>query len=123
MFNKSLVVSILQQISDALGDIETGTRHVNDWRFFTDSPEGKEKLAGVCMLFAAVGEALKQIDKITSGTIFLNHPEIDWKGAMSFRDVIVHHYFDIDAEEVFWICKKELAPLSQTIKKIIENLR
>lgn len=28
--------------------------------------------------------------------------------------------FDIDAEAVFWICAHEVAPLSITIKKMIE---
>jgi len=37
-----------------------------------------------------------------------------------FRDIIAHHYFDIDAEQVFWMCKHSLEPLSLTIKKMIE---
>ncbi len=56
------------------------------------------------MLFMAIGEALKNIDKITGGALLSQYPEIDWKGAIGFRDIIAHHYFDIDAEQVFWIC-------------------
>ena len=29
---------------------------------------------------------------------------------------------EIDAEQVFWICEKELLPLSITVKKIIKTL-
>jgi hypothetical protein len=54
-------------------------------------------------LFSAIGESLKNLGKLTSGALFAAHPEIDWKGAMGFRDVIAHRYFDIDAEQVWWI--------------------
>lgn len=82
-----------------------------------------EKLDSICMQFIAVGEALKNIDKITSGDLLSGCPEIDWKGAMGFRDIIVHHYFDIDAEEIFWICAHELSPLSAAIKSMIKELK
>jgi uncharacterized protein with HEPN domain len=66
---------------------------------------------------------LKNIDKITRGTLLSQYREIDWKGAIGFRDLIAHHYFDIDAEQVFWICAHEMRPLSATIKRMIEDLR
>ena len=75
------------------------------------------------MLFIVIGESLKNLDKITAGTLFPRHPDIDWKGAMGFRDIIAHHYFDIDAEQVFWICKHHISPLSATLHKMIEEMR
>jgi uncharacterized protein with HEPN domain len=55
--------------------------------------------------------------------ILLNqYPEIDWKGAMGMRDIITHHYFDIDAEEIFWVCKHQIKPLADTIEKIIKDI-
>jgi len=123
MFDKGLVPVILTQINEALEKIQARTAHINDASGFTDTPSGMEKLDGVCMLFAAVGEALKQVDKITSGNLLPQYPEIDWKGAMGFRDIIVHHYFDIDAEQVAWICKHEIEPLSAAIKRMIEDMK
>jgi uncharacterized protein with HEPN domain len=81
-----------------------------------------EKLDAVAMLFIAIGESLKNVDKITGGTLLTKHPEIDWTGVKGFRDIIAHHYFDIDAEQVFWILKHNLEPLSRTIKTMIEEL-
>jgi uncharacterized protein with HEPN domain len=60
---------------------------------------------------------------ITGGALLSQHPEIDWMGVIGFRDIIAHHYFDIDAEQVFWICPHELGPLSCAIKSMIEELR
>jgi uncharacterized protein with HEPN domain len=122
MFDKSLVLSILKQVNDALNTIKIRTRLIKSVDDFTGSQGGMEKLDSVCMLFMAIGEALKNIDKITCGTLLSQYPEIDWKGAIGFRDIIAHHYFDIDAEQVFWVCENELKPLSDTLEKMIEIL-
>lgn len=81
-----------------------------------------EKLDSICMLFIAIGESLKQIDKITNNALLIKYAGIDWKGIKGFRDIISHHYFDIDAEEVFWMCSNELKPLTKTINQIIVDI-
>ena len=123
MFDKNLVLSILQQLDEALEKIKSRSEQIHSADDFTDSPSGMEKLDGICMLFMAIGEALKNIDKITGGNLLSQYPETDWKGAIGFRDIIAHHYFDIDAEQVFWICMHELEPLSATIKRMIKDLQ
>jgi uncharacterized protein with HEPN domain len=123
MFDKTLVLSILTQIDEALERIASRAEPIRSASDFTGSTAGMEKLDSICMLFMAIGEALKNIDKITGGTLLSQYPEIDWKGAIGFRDLIAHHYFDIDAEQVFWICAHEVRPLSATVKKIIQDLR
>ena len=122
MFDKELVLSILEQIADAVSKIIYRTKNIKNSEDFTDSPKGMEKLDSICMLFIAIGESLKQIDKITDKKLLTKYPDIDWKGLKGFRDIITHHYFDIDAEEVFWICSNELKPLSKTIHKMIMEL-
>lgn len=122
MYDEGLVIAILGQIDDALQKIKHRTTNITSANDFTDSPEGMEKLDGICMLFMAIGESLKSIDKITGGELLGSYPEIDWKGAIGFRDIIAHHYFDIDAEQVFWICSHHLAQLSATINKMIGEL-
>jgi len=123
MFDKDLVLSILQQIDEALEKIRSRSEQIHSADDFTDSPSGMEKLDSICMLFIAIGEALKNIDKITGGSLLSQYHETDWKGAIGFRDIIAHHYFDIDAEEVFWICSHELSPLTAVIKKMMADLR
>jgi uncharacterized protein with HEPN domain len=122
MFDKNLVLSILMQIDEALEKIASRAERIQSADDFTRTPAGLEKLDSICMLFIAIGEALKNVDNITGGTLLSQYPEIDWKGAIGFRDIIAHHYFDIDAEQVFWICSYEVGPLLATIKKMIEEL-
>ena len=51
-----------------------------------------------------------------------NYPEVDWKGAMGIRDIIAHHYFDIDETIVFDVVKNKLPGMLETINKMIEEL-
>ncbi|MCH7724510.1 MAG: DUF86 domain-containing protein [Bacteroidetes bacterium] len=123
MYDKELVRDILNQILDATQKVITRFTPIHTAEDFTNSPEGMEKLDAICMQLMAIGESLKSIDKITNKTLLTNYPEIDWTGAKGLRDIITHQYFDIDAEEILLVCKKHIPPLSETIKKIISDLK
>ena len=81
MFDKDLVLTLLSQIDDALDTIAQRVAQIRSADDFTDSPAGMEKLDGICMLFIAVGEALKNIDRITPvPRFFENIPKSTGKG-------------------------------------------
>jgi uncharacterized protein with HEPN domain len=46
---------------------------------------------------------------------------VDWKGAKGVRDVISHHYVDLNAEVVFDICRTFIPQLIITIERIREE--
>jgi uncharacterized protein with HEPN domain len=121
MYDKELVKDILYQIFDASKKVSQRFEKISCISDFTDSPEGLEKLDSICMLLIAIGESLKNIDKITKNTLLIQYPEVDWKGAKGLRDIITHHYFDIDAEEIFLVCEKNMPVFSETIEKIIND--
>ena len=68
------------------------------------------------------GEALKEIDKLTEGNLLSNYPDINWKKAKGMRDIITHHYFDIDAETVFVVCKERIPEIKKVIGKIVNDM-
>lgn len=74
------------------------------------------------MQLIAIGESLKKIDKLTDKKLLQEYSDIDWTGAKGVRDIISHHYFDIDAEEIYWICEQQIGPMQQTVEKMIEDL-
>ncbi len=43
------------------------------------------------------------------------YPEMDWKGVMGMRDIIAHHYFDLDAEIVYDVIKHDLPKLKDVL--------
>lgn len=122
MSKQEQVQIILKQINEALQTILKRFEPVTNVDYFTDSPEGKEKLDGICMQLIAIGESLKKIDKLTDKKLLQEYSDIDWTGAKGVRDIISHHYFDIDAEEIFWICDQQIIPMQLTIEKMISEL-
>ena len=118
-----MALGCLKDIQKALALIEERSAivtHVND---FLCSPEGMLRLDALCMNLIALGESVKNLDKITNGELLTLYPETYWKGIMRIRDKIAHHYFDIDAEIVLATLKKDISPLSKTIDRIIKDLK
>ena len=52
-----------------------------------ETEEGEDLLDVICMQFLASGEALKRLDKLRPGLLSESFPQIDWKGAMGFREL------------------------------------
>ena len=122
MFDRELVGEILSQIHGAVQTVLKRFKSVKSVDAFTDSPAGMERLDAICMQLIAIGESLKNLDKITNSTLLCQYPEIDWKGAKGLRDIISHHYFDIDVEVIFTVCKDKMEPLANTVKRMLVDL-
>ena len=122
MSDRELVREILSQILDAVGRIERRFASIGSPDDFFLSEEGIDKLDGICMMLIAIGESLKNLDKVTNGSLFSRYPEVDWKGAKGIRDIISHHYFDIDAEVVFSVCKERLPGLANAVKAMAKEI-
>ena len=88
-----------------------------------DQEDGQDRLDVICMQFLAAGEALKRLEKLEPGLLATSFPDIDWKGAMGFRDVIAHQYFDLDAEQVLLICSQALPDMLQAVIALEERAR
>ena len=55
--------------------------------------------------------------------ILINYPDIPWKEVKGIRDILSHHYFDLNAETIFDVCKEELTTLLDTTKQIIADIK
>ena len=123
MSEKKLVIEILQQIDTALQKIHRRFEGIKSPDDFLDSNHGLDMLDAICMQLVSIGESVKNIDKITNQELLPNYPEVDWRGIKGIRDIISHHYFDIDAEEIFNIGENYLKPLMETVNKMISDLQ
>lgn len=122
MRDTELIREILSQIITATERIERRFNNIQRPDNFLDSDEGLDKLDGICMMLIALGESLKNLDKITDGALLKQYPEIDWKGAKGTRGIISHHYFDLNAEIVFDICKEKVPPMKATLSKMFKDI-
>lgn len=122
MCDKELLRSSLQKIEIAVSRILERSQTILSPDDFLNTPSGVERMESICMLLIAIGESVKRIDKETNKQLLSNYSEIDWKGVMGMRDIIAHHYFDIDAEVVFDVMKNNLPAVKEAIDKMISDL-
>ena len=79
MYDQELVLEIASQIHKATITIMKRFEPVKSPRDFTDSEAGMEKLDGICMQLIAIGEGLKNLDKVTDRSLLPRYPEVDCK--------------------------------------------
>jgi uncharacterized protein with HEPN domain len=123
MHDEELILEILDQIYKSTQKVLKRFKPIKSVNDFTESDEGMEKLDAICMQLIAIGEALKNLDKITADSLLTNYPQIDWKKVKGMRDVISHHYFDIDADAIYKVCTDHIKQLGQVIKIIIDDIK
>ena len=123
MHNKELVIEVLKQIEEAADKIINRFQTIQNVNNFTDSPAGMEKMDAICMQLIVIGESLKNLDKITDNNLLVRYSEVDWKKAKGMRDILTHHYTDINAEAVFNTCEEKIPQLRQTLLKIRNDIK
>ena len=122
-YDKELILDTLEQIRDALAIVKKRCTYAKSADDFCDTEEGQEKLDSICMKLIAVGESLKNIDKLTNKKLLAQYPHIKWKEIKGIRDILSHHYFDLDAVVIFDICNDEIVQLHITMNQIIEDIK
>ena len=120
--NLPIVSHTLDQIELAIERLQERTKNIQTVDDFLSTPGGMEKLDAACMVLIALGESVKTLDKLTEKQLLLTYPSIDWKGVMGVRDIIAHHYFEVDPDAVFDIIKNDLEPLKKAIEFFKEQL-
>jgi uncharacterized protein with HEPN domain len=122
MYDRDLVIEILAQIYQTTTTISKRFEPIKSANDFTDSEGGMEKLDAICMQLIALGESLKNIDKITNKALLHKYPQIEWDKIKGMRDIISHHYFDVDAEVIFDVCQNHIDDLAKTLNQIIKDI-
>ncbi len=122
MYKEEYVISSLKKIEQAVDRVIKNAENIKSYQYYYQSPAGMERLESTCMLLIAIGECIKGIDKITEKNFLPLYPEVDWKGAMGIRDIVAHHYFELDAEIVFQVVKNEFPSLLVTIRKMLTDI-
>ncbi|MDA8408663.1 MAG: DUF86 domain-containing protein [Deltaproteobacteria bacterium] len=122
MYDKELTIEILNQILQASLTVISRFERISGVSDFTDTPAGIEKMDSVCMQLIVIGEAIKKLDKITEGLLLSRYLDVDWRKAAGMRDILTHHYADIDPNAVFYTCRDKIPVLSKTIRRIIADI-
>jgi uncharacterized protein with HEPN domain len=115
---RRLAASVIAQMISLMESLLLRMEAVQSEADLCETESGRLLLDAVCMQFLALGEAVKQLDKLTGYTLQEQVPDQDWKGMMGFRNILAHQYFNIDPRQVLWITREALPALLQNLKQI-----
>jgi uncharacterized protein with HEPN domain len=115
---RRLAASVIAQMISLMESLLLRMEAVQSEADLCETESGRLLLDAVCMQFLALGEAVKQLDKLTGFTLQEQVPDQDWKGMMGFRNILAHQYFNIDPRQVLWITREALPALLQNLKQI-----
>ena len=122
MYDPEFLVEKLQTLLEALERIPRRFADIDSPADFTSSDAGIDRMDAICMILIAAGEEIKNIDSKTEGKLLSRYPDIKWRGVMGVRDVLAHGYFQVNAEQLFAICQKDIPVLIKTVKSMIEDI-
>ena len=123
MCKSLMTLHILELIKTSLLEVEKRSEKISEPNDFLISETGVILMDSICMKLSAVGESIKNLDKITNHELLPKYSEVPWKNVMGVRDFIVHHYFEVDADVIFEICKNDVPVLISVINRMIDDLR
>jgi uncharacterized protein with HEPN domain len=101
-------------IQDILTSIDKIFAYTKDLTY-NDFSEDEKTIDAVVRNLEIIGEAANNI----SPEILQLHPEIPWSKMVSMRNKVIHEYFGVDAEILWETIFEDLAPLKESIKKVL----
>lgn len=113
------IAGTLLQIKKAIEQLQDWNKDIQNVDDYYSTPEGMKNLAASCMLIEAIGEGVKQIDKLIQSRLLDERPEIPWQDVIGIRNHIAHGYFDIDGDIVLDVIKNNLDELLDAINYFI----
>lgn len=104
-----------EDIFESIERIEQYVKNMDFDKFKQD----RKTIDAVVRNFSIIGEASKNIPD----DIKQKYPNIDWKGVVGFRNRIVHEYFELSLDVMWYIITKELPLLKTQINQIIKDTK
>ena len=99
----------LEDIRHAVAKIERYTAGMTRSGLAEDS----KTLDAVIRNLEIIGEAAKMIPE----SIRVEYPNIEWKKIAGLRDILAHHYFEVDLDIVWDIVQNKLPELERDLTK------
>jgi uncharacterized protein with HEPN domain len=116
----SLLQDMLESVLESLEIINERFEKVIEPDDFVSSSDVVLLNDAISMRLQVVGEMIKQIEKRYRD--FLNqYTEIEWDKIMRLRDIISHHYENMDHEIIYDVCKNHVPKLKRIVNGMIMN--
>ena len=97
----------VEDILENIKNLEIFLRGVTKDNFLADL----EKQFAVARALEIIGEASAKLSEEFQS----KYPEIDWRGLKSMRNLLIHEYAYVDAEEVWKACQEDVPGLKEKL--------
>ena len=101
---------LIEDLWEAVEKMERYTRGFDHDRFIQD----EKTIDSVVRNFEIIGEAAGKLPPAFRDS----HPDIPWNKIIGLRHRIVHDYFDIDAEIIWYILEKDIPLFKMNLFRI-----
>lgn len=105
---------LLEDIFEACQKILSYTAGMSYDDFINDD----KTIDAVVRNFEVIGEAASRVPE----DFRFEHPEIEWRRIIAFRNRVIHEYFGINYEMVWKIKEENVPELKDFIEQAIDNL-
>ena len=122
MSDTQLLIERLSSVLEALERVPRRFAEIKTPSDFTDTEAGVDRMDAICMVLIAVGEEFKAIDRKTEGKLLSCYAEANWRGIVGLRDFLAHGYFQVNANQLFGICRDDIPVLIETVRRMIAEL-
>ena len=106
-------ILFLDDILGAIKKIEEYSKGLTFKKFC----ENNMAVDAVIRNFEVIGEATKNIPK----KVMEKYPDVEWKEAIGFRNILIHDYFGIDIEAVWETVKKNIPQYKKHITEVLKS--
>jgi len=116
--DKANLHELIKFITESIKLIKKRFSIINSSDDFLADDDGLMRLDSISMRLQAIGEALKNIDKKEKNFLLKVADKNYWSNIIKTREILSHHYIDIDSETVYLICSEKLEELEKYIKTL-----
>jgi uncharacterized protein with HEPN domain len=115
------ILDHLDLMLESIALIEARFIHIRSPEDFVRSANGVTLLDAVSMRLQVIGESVRKIQKLDPA--FLEREAaIKWDQLARFRDLVSHHYANVDHEIVYDICSVHIPRLKAALQKMRSDL-
>ena len=118
--DKATTKELLKFILESIALIKRRFKNIKSSDDFLNNDEGLDRLDAISMRLQAIGEALKNIDKRDRDFLLLVATKSYWSQIIKTREILTHHYIDIDSEIIFIICEDKIEELEGYVLRLSE---
>jgi uncharacterized protein with HEPN domain len=119
--SKEEILDILDLIAESIDLVQERFSRIRTADDFVNTSEGVTFLDAISMRLQVIGESVKQIQK-SDAPFLQGYPKIEWDKIARFRDLVSHHYQQVDYEIVYDICNVHIPKLRETVWKMRTTL-